>query len=364
MVDGVERSSVRQKCLRGANVGVGLLSANVLLARLEGETVGRVSGSIARQPDDAARHCTLVRILAGKEGGMRSSIPKGDTKTLSVADYDVSSDLTGGLQHGQRQEIRDHHDGDFVVIRLLDDAAVVMDRSVGSRVGEEDAHQGRVHLGILNLADDDFDVHRLSTSLADGDGLRVAEIRDEHLLPLGLADSLAHSHGLSSSSGLIKEGGLSNIHGRDVSDHGLVVDQRLHTTLGNLGLVRGVRSVPPRVLDDIPEDGRGGDGVVVAHTDVRLLELVLGHHVEQLQGSVGLRHGLSDLEGRAVADAAGDRLLNELLHRGCSDGGEHVLLLVVAGPVVSPLELVRMLQPGGGSKRSGVHERLALSSGE
>eukprot|EP00960_Hanusia_phi_P006567 187797-Hanusia_phi.AAC.3 len=264
-------------------------------------------------------------------------------------------------------------------ICLLDYAVVVADSSIRGRIREEDSHQRRIHLGSLNVANDNFDIHRLGTSLTNGDSLGVAEVGDEHLLPLRLADGLAHGHGLSRSSSLVlleqshherrvsasyKKRRLPDIHGSDVSDHGLVVDQRLHAALGDLRLVRGVGGVPTRVLDDVPEDGRRSDRVVVAHSDVRLVQLVLRDHVEQLEAGIRLGHGLADLEGGAVADGAGDGLFDQLAHGGGSNSGEHVLLFVIAGPIVSPFELIGMLQPCRGSEGSRVHERLSLGPGE
>lgn len=51
-------------------------------------------------------------------------------------------------------------------------------------------------------------------------------------------------HGLSSSSSLIKQRGVSHRHACDVTDHGLVVEKRLQATLSDLRLVRGVLSDP------------------------------------------------------------------------------------------------------------------------
>ena len=54
----------------------------------------------------------------------------------------------------------------------------------------------------------------------------------------------AESHGLSSGSGLVQERGVGHIHGRQVTDHGLVVHQTLQPSLGQLCLVGGVGCDP------------------------------------------------------------------------------------------------------------------------
>eukprot|EP00961_Rhodomonas_salina_P018620 250649-Rhodomonas_salina.2 len=142
-----------------------------------------------------------------------------------------------------------------------------------------------------------------------------------------------------------QEGGLSDGHASEVGDHGLVVDKRLHAALRDLSLVRRVGSVPARVLDDVAEDGRRGDGVVVAHADVRLhLGVLLNHAVQAIQ-RLHLRERLANLEWRAVADRGRDRLVHELVNILDPKDLAHVSLLSSGRAVVPALELIIMLEP-------------------
>lgn len=97
---------------------------------------------------------------------------------------------------------------------------------------------------VTVVTNDDLDVEGLSTSLDDSDGLGVAVLIDKEGVLLVLGCSPAHDHGLGSSGTLIQKRGVGNRHSGEVGDHGLVVEERLETALGNLGLVGGVLSVP------------------------------------------------------------------------------------------------------------------------
>jgi hypothetical protein len=97
---------------------------------------------------------------------------------------------------------------------------------------------------VAVVTDDDLDVEGLGTGLNDGDGLRMAVLVDKEGVLLVLGGSPAHDHSLGSSGTLVKKRGVGDGHSGEVGDHGLVVEERLETTLGNLGLVGGVLGVP------------------------------------------------------------------------------------------------------------------------
>lgn len=55
---------------------------------------------------------------------------------------------------------------------------------------------------------------------------------------------VAELHGLGGSCSLIQQGGIGHGHACDVTDHGLVVEERLQATLGHFRLVGRVLSHP------------------------------------------------------------------------------------------------------------------------
>lgn len=55
---------------------------------------------------------------------------------------------------------------------------------------------------------------------------------------------VAELHGLCRCGSFVQQGGVRHGHARDVTDHGLIIEERLQTTLGDLGLVRRVLGHP------------------------------------------------------------------------------------------------------------------------
>ena len=65
---------------------------------------------------------------------------------------------------------------------------------------------------------------------------------------------MAELHGLSGGCALVQQRGVGHRHACDVTDHGLVVQQGLQPTLGDLGLVGRVLGYPGE-----REGGGGGE---------------------------------------------------------------------------------------------------------
>src|SRR5258708_22018958 len=73
MIDGIHRGHDSEEHLGRADVGRGLVAADVLLARAEGETHGRVAVDILRHADEPAGHLPLELIPGGEKTGMRAA---------------------------------------------------------------------------------------------------------------------------------------------------------------------------------------------------------------------------------------------------------------------------------------------------
>lgn len=65
VIDRIEGRHIGQQGLRGADIGGGLVSADVLLAGLHRHTQRRLTARVHRHSDDASRH--LTRAMRGKE---------------------------------------------------------------------------------------------------------------------------------------------------------------------------------------------------------------------------------------------------------------------------------------------------------
>jgi hypothetical protein len=58
----------------------------------------------------------------------------------------------------------------------------------------------------------------------------------------------------------------------------LIVEESFQAALRDLGLIRGVRGVPPRVLNNGSAENRRGDGSVVAEANKRAKREICGHN--------------------------------------------------------------------------------------
>ena len=75
VIDGIHRGHDREEHLRRADVAGGLVAADVLLARLQREAIGRAALRIVRNADEPARHLALVtrRAWRNKRRAVRRS---------------------------------------------------------------------------------------------------------------------------------------------------------------------------------------------------------------------------------------------------------------------------------------------------
>jgi hypothetical protein len=67
-------------------------------------------------------------------------------------------------------------------------------------------------------------------------------IGDQERVLLLVRVLVGHVHRLGSGGGLVQQRRIRHGHARQISDQGLVVEQHLHTTLGNLGLLKRRKS--------------------------------------------------------------------------------------------------------------------------
>src|SRR3989454_2243909 len=82
-----------QQYLGRADVARRLVTADVLLARLQSQPVGRLPVGVARQAHDAAWQLALVLVFRGEERGVRAAAPERHAEALARADGDVGAGL-------------------------------------------------------------------------------------------------------------------------------------------------------------------------------------------------------------------------------------------------------------------------------
>ena len=345
VVAGVHAGHDGEQGLRGADVGGGLLAADVLLAGLHRQAVGLLAVAVDRHADHAPGHHALVLVAGGEVGGVRAAETHRDAEALRRADGDVGTELARGLEQGEREQVGGDHHQRLPVVRGGDDGGVIDHLAGARRVLQQHAEDlVRSEFG-RGVADDDLEAERLGAGAHHLDGLRVAVARDEEGLRLALRQALAEGHGLGRGGGLVEQRGVGDLQAGEVGDHGLEVQQRLQATLRDLRLVRGVGGVPGRVLEHVAQDDRGREGVVVARADERAQHPVLARDRAQHRQRLGFAAAFGQGQRGRRQDGGGDDLVDQLVERVEAEHVEHGARLgavrahMAAGEVVALLEL-------------------------
>src|SRR2546423_7170623 len=93
VIDRVHRSDYGEKNLCCANVAGRFVSANVLLARLQRESIRRSAFSVVGNANESAGHVTFVLIARGKISCVRSAETEWDSEPLRISHCDVGAEF-------------------------------------------------------------------------------------------------------------------------------------------------------------------------------------------------------------------------------------------------------------------------------
>jgi hypothetical protein len=153
----------------------------VLLASLKSHTKSTLTTRILGNTDNASGHEALELVLAGEEGGVRTTVTHRDTEALSRTDDDIGTEFTRSLQQGERKQVRaDDHETAGLVGRLRE-LLVIDDATVGGGVLDE--HSGQTLQGLSvqlgNITNLHLPAQGLSTGLHMDDGNEIADERAE-----------------------------------------------------------------------------------------------------------------------------------------------------------------------------------------
>ena len=182
VVDGVDRGDDGQQRLRGADVGGGLLAADVLLAGLQGQTVGRDAGVVLGDTHEAAGQRALQALPHRHVGRVRAAEEQRHAEALRGADGDVRALLARRSDQGQGQQVRRHGDQRAAFLGLGDHGGVVEHPAGDARLLQHDAVDDALGQALGEVGDLDLEAERLGAALDDRDGLRQA---------VGVEDGLA-----------------------------------------------------------------------------------------------------------------------------------------------------------------------------
>ena len=327
VVHRVHRGHHRQQHLRGADVGGGLLAADVLLAGLQGQAVGRLAFGVDRDPDQAARHRALVGVAAGHERGMRATEAERHAEALGVADDDVGAHLARRLEQGQREQVGGDHEQRVVRMDHPGIAVPFGEPAARRRVLHQHAEiiaGGELLVeGLGGAHDFHRQPERLGTGLQYLDGLRMGIAGDQEGVRPRLGRAPGQGHRLRRGGGLVQQRGVGDLHAGEVGAHGLEVDQRFHAALRDLRLVGRVGRVPGRVLEDVAQDHVRHVGAVIALADEAAEHLVLRRDRADLRQRFHFADRFRQGERRRRLDRGGHDRIGQRVQRIVADRLEH-----------------------------------------
>ncbi len=324
--DRIHAGHVGEQHLRGADVRIGLLAADVLLARLQGHAQGRLATGILRHADDAAGHRALVLVQAGEEGGVRAAVAHRHAKALAGTEGDVGAHRARGFRQHQRHQVAGDGADGVLRLELRDHCGEVLELAL--RIGRLQQRAEDVVVGsFLRRAEDQLEAEPGGAGAHHVEGLREGVFIDEEGVALRLARAARHGHRLGGGGRLVEQRGVGELHASQVDHHLLIVEQGFEAALGDLGLIGRVGGVPAGILEQVALDHRRRVGAVVAEADQRLPDLVpVGVALELRQRGMLVHRwaeGPHFIPIGGQADAGGDGLGDQFGTILDADGGAH-----------------------------------------
>jgi len=325
---GVHGSKDGEENLGGTDVAGGAVAADVLFAGLEGKAVGGAAGGVFGDADEAAGEEALVGELGGEVGGVGAAEADGDAEALGVADGDIGAEFARRGEKEKGEGIGDDDGEGAGVADLFQRGTEVVNAAVGFRVGENAGEEFRGEVGgevgrFMNFPTEDG-----GAGVDDGGGGGVEAGGDPEGVAFRLVDGgVGKEDGLSSGGALVEEGGVGDLHPGEFEDHGLEVEEGFEAALRDLGLIRGVGTVPAGILDDVAAEHRGRDGAVVAESDEGAAGLVLGEDFFEFRQGGGFGGGGGGVGGGGGREAGWKGRLDEILKGFEAKEAEHLLLV-------------------------------------
>ncbi len=307
VVHRVQAGDVGQQHLRGTDIRVGLLAADMLLAGLHRHAQRGVAGGIAGNADDAARHRTFKLVAAGEEGGVRAAVAHRHTEALRGAEHHVGALLARRGQQHQGHDVGGHAGDDFARFQFGQQRAVVVQFAGGTHLLQQHAEHAVQFQHFFRFIDDDVEAEGFGAGAHHVQRLRMHVVSHEEAVGVfQLAGAFGQGHRFSGGGGFIQQRSGSQIQAGQIEGHGLEVQQRFQAALRHFRLIRGISGVPTRIFQHVAQDHRRRQHGAVAHADIGFVALIL--RGDRLQLSQRL------VFGRRVADRRRPRQLNVRRH--------------------------------------------------
>ena len=362
VVHRVSTSNNRQQSLSSTNIGSSLLTANVLLTSLQSQTVRRLTSRILRNTHQTARHGTLHTLVNSHVRSVGATEEEGQTETLSVTNCDISTQLTRGLQQGQSQQVSSNGDQSVTLLSGLNQRLNIANLAFITGVRQDDTVQVALGQALREISNHERNAEHLCTTTSHRNNLRQATgiNSEEAVLHLAVC-TVHHDSCFSHRRSLIQQGGVCNLQTGQLHHGVLEVQQSLQTTLRNLSLVRGVRSVETGVFQNVTAQNRGSYSIVVSGTNHLGKNLILRCIAGNLCLSLMLRQRSRQLQIAVKANLRGDNSVHQRIQGRISEGFEHLLCVCGTGAEMTFNKGHRILLLVGANRR-GVTSRYCDES--
>ena len=325
----VQAGDVGQQHLRGTNVGVRFLAADVLFASLHRHAQRGVTRRIFRYADNPARHGAFEFIFRREEGRVRAAVAHRHAEALGGAEDDIRALLARRRQQHQRHKVGSDADYHFARFQLGDQFAVIVDFAGGAHLLQQHAEDILVIEHFVGVIDDHVEAEGFRTGAHHVQGLRMDIGGNEEAVGVfQFADAFGHRHRFGGGGRFIEQRSGSDIQPGEIESDLLEVEQRFQAALGDFRLVRGIGGIPARIFQHVALNNRRQLHGGVAHADVRLEALVAtGDRLQLCQrGEFGCR--VAHLRWGRQLDILRHNLADQGVKRIRADGLQHLLLLL------------------------------------
>ncbi len=315
----VDRGGHGAQSLVGADVGGGLLPADVLLSGLESQDVAAVSVVVRGLADDTAGEFTHVFALAGKESDIRTAIAERNTQGLAVSDGNVCAPFCRSLEHCQSRRIAILYEQCTGSMNRIGDSAKVLDHAVTA--DRRDNHARNIRTEFLEHIPciDNLDVGILKISFDNIQHI-LHQFGGNHYLVALAGACYGHSESLCCCGRPVVHGSVGNIHAGKAANHALPLKDIAKRTLRNLALVRSI---------SCQEFGTGGD--IRDHRGNVMIISSLPH--EHLEAGVLLSEFIKEITNFLLAESIW-KFVFLIIDEIC----RHIGVQVVQAPDAYPLQ--------------------------
>ncbi len=328
MPDGESCGHVGQKRLRGADIGGRLVAADVLLAGLERQTIGRAAMRIDRLADDAARnnasehlgHCKISRVRAAK--AHRHAI------ALHGADGHVRAPPGRRFHDGERQRIGNGDNQRALGLGIGNDLGKIAIDAARIRPWNHDC--GGVVVNIA--AGGDLPAERFSAGVHHIDRLRMQFASKQNAAALVAMMAAGNADGFGNGSRLVEQRGTGNRQAGQFGNQCLEVEQKLKAALADFRLVGRISRVPGRVFKQVALDDRRRVNTVIARADEALLHHVAAHDRAQFRKCVRFAERRWQVQRAVEANGGRNRLRYEGFHGRKAERCQHGALVFMSRP--------------------------------